>query len=245
MFSSIQLDDASERGVLEAKDTVTYGGISLKTVLLLALTVISGALCMSGIIPTNLVFGLLMGSVFGGVLFVLLGTLVPGAAMVCAILYSICEGAFLGLLSALFELEYPGIVSGAVICAVVVFGVMLFLYSMGIVRVGGKFRRFMLIAGISLMVFYGIMGVGVAFGWTIALEFSGTGPLGLLLTIFLVLYGAFMLLFDFDRATFYVDSQAPKKYEWTCAFALMLDVIYIYIEVLRLLAIIASRAKDN
>lgn len=241
VFSSVKLD---EEVVSSDYSQATYGGVSLKTAISLVLLVVSAILCISGVIPAEVTVVLLIGSMVASFICVLLGRLIPGAAMVCTIIYAVCEGAWLGLLSFVLEEAIPGIVSGAVIVTVVIFAVSLFLYAVGLIRVGSRFRRFAFTFGLSLLIFYAIMGIGAIFSWSIALEFFGTGALGIVLSVVFLIYGCITLISEFGYATSIVENGCGKKYEWTVALGLLVSIVYIYVYVLRLLLIIAARNRN-
>ena len=127
-----------------------------------------------------------------------------------------------------------------------IFGVMLLLYSTNIIKVTGKFIRVMSGIGITILVvslIYLISSLINPNNILITALYNNTGIL-LLVSGFILIYGAFMLALDFENINIMVANGFDKKYEWTASLGLMVTIVWIYVEVLRLLAIIASRSRD-
>ena len=159
--------------------------------------------------------------------------------------YGAAEGVFLGGLSQWYSTAYaetaPNLVSQAVIGTFVAFGTMLFLYKSGIIKVNGKFKKVFMVAMVSYLViavaslissFFGVGG-----GW----GFYGVGGLGLLLCIAGVGLASFSLVMDFELITQSIAAGAPEKESWRMAFGLMVTLVWLYLELLRLLAILQGR----
>ena len=159
--------------------------------------------------------------------------------------YGAAEGVFLGGLSQWYSTAYaetaPNLVSQAVIGTFVAFGTMLFLYKSGIIKVNGKFKKVFMVAMVSYLViavaslissFFGVGG-----GW----GFYGVSGLGLLLCIAGVGLASFSLVMDFELITQSIAAGAPEKESWRMAFGLMVTLVWLYLELLRLLAILQGR----
>lgn len=163
------------------------------------------------------------------------------------LLYAAAEGVFLGGISYWFtqyavERGYQGnLVGQAVIGTLVAFGVMLFLYSSRIIKVNGTFMKVMIVAMASYLLIALASLVSAMFGVGGGWGFYGAGPLGIVLCLFGVGLAAFSLCMDFESITQAVRYGVPERESWRMAFGLLATLIWLYLEILRLLSIINSR----
>ncbi|GAB3566037.1 Bax inhibitor-1/YccA family protein [Spelaeicoccus albus] len=173
----------------------------------------------------------------------------PSPALI--IIYAAAQGVFLGGISGIFEGMYSGIVLQAVIGTFSVFGVMLALFASGKIRVTPKFTKMLLMAVIGYGVFC-LVNLGVMLfnpdmsmfgmrGIEVDLPIIGRMPLGIVIGVVAVVLAAFCLVMDFDMIQKGVQNGIPRKYAWTCAFGLMVTLIWLYIEILRILALFRGR----
>jgi uncharacterized YccA/Bax inhibitor family protein len=169
----------------------------------------------------------------------------PSAGLILA--YSAVQGVFVGGISAFYEAQFPGVVAQAVIATLVVVGVTLALFASGKIRSSKRATKIFLVAMVGYLVFslvnLGIMLFGGADGnpWGLRGEVEIMGiPLGVILGVFVVILAAYSLVLDFDFIQQGVRNRAPKKYEWTGVFGIMVTVIWLYLEILRMLAIAQS-----
>ena len=151
--------------------------------------------------------------------------------------YAGLEGLFVGGISQAFESRWNGIVPQAVLGTLAVFAVALFAYKSGRVRVTPKFQRTVLIAMGGYLVFclvnFGLVLFGVGGPWGLR-----QGALGLLIGLFAVGLAAAMLILDFDFAEQGVKNGVPERFSWLAAFGLVVTLVWLYIEMLRLIAIL-------
>ncbi len=226
-------------------DVASYGGITAKTLTLLLTAVASGFLFLyavyTGAIGIESVFGFLIGSMIVGFIAVIMSRNVR-FAMIAGIVYAFAEGILLGTITALAELYAPGIAFTALIGTVAVFTVMLFLYSSRIIRVTTRFRKIVVGALISVIVTMVIFWIISIVAPTFVQTFYSPG-LALLVTGILIILGAFMLTLDFERAEAIVSGGYEKRYEWVVSIGLMVTIVWLYIEILRFLLILASRNR--
>ena len=189
---------------------------------------------MSAILPWLLIGGI------GGFIMALVTTFRPQSSGVTAPIYAVLEGLFLGGISAVFEMQYPNIVMRAVGLTLAVFVVMLSLYRSGMINVNRKFMLGVMAAtgGIALMYFVsfiaGMFGANMGFLY-------GNSNLSIGISLVVVVVAALNLVLDFafiERAS---QSGAPKYMEWYGAFGLMVTLVWLYLEILRLLSKLASR----
>jgi uncharacterized YccA/Bax inhibitor family protein len=158
--------------------------------------------------------------------------------------YSAVQGVFVGGISSFYEWMFPGIVVQAVIASLVVVGVTLALFASGKIRASKRATKVFLIAIIGYSVFslvnLGIMIFGGANGnpWGLRGDVEIFGiPLGVVLGVFVVILAAYSLVLDFDFIQRGVQNRAPRRFGWTGAFGIMVTVIWLYLEILRMLAI--------
>jgi uncharacterized YccA/Bax inhibitor family protein len=157
------------------------------------------------------------------------------------IAYALVEGVFVGGFSRLIN-DWIGqdVVQQAVLGTLVAFGVMLTLYRTKIVRVNGRFMKVMMVALISYAVIALASFVSAIFGLGGGWGFYGVGGLGLLLCVAGVGLAAFSLMIDFEAVTQAIAMGLPERESWRLAFGLIVTLVWLYIEILRLLAILNS-----
>lgn len=233
VFNSIERSQA-----YESVDAASYGGIISKTAILLLTAVLSGFLAINYLPPETL-YGVLVGAFIFAFISVLIASFSVRLAPIFSVTYALFEGVLLGVITMVFEAYVPGVATAAVLATGAIFTVMLFLYSSRTIRVTHRFRRIMygVLFGILLFVVLSLLlslaGVEVAF----------TTPLVLLVSGVFIVFGALMLTLDFDRAEMIVEGGADKRYEWMVALGLMVTIVWIYLELLRFIAIIANSRR--
>jgi uncharacterized YccA/Bax inhibitor family protein len=165
----------------------------------------------------------------------------PSPALVLS--YAAVEGVFVGGITMFFEAIYPNIAVQAVIGTLIVVGVTLALFTSGKIRASKKATKVFMIAMIGYVVFSVLnvilMATGVntdAFGLRSAPIFGI--PLGVILGVLVIVMAAYALVLDFDMIQTGVKRGAPRVYGWSAAFGIMLTVVWLYLEILRLLAIL-------
>jgi uncharacterized YccA/Bax inhibitor family protein len=148
--------------------------------------------------------------------------------------YAGLEGLFVGGISKAFETQWNGIVAQAVLGTLSVFGVALFAYRSGRIRVTPKFQRTVLIAGGGYLVFC-LINLGV-----VAFTDNNLrgGLFGILIGLFAITLAAAFLIMDFDFAEQGVRNGLPERYSWLAAFGLVVTLVWLYIEFLRLISIL-------
>ena len=159
----------------------------------------------------------------------------PGLARILGPIYALGQGVFLGAISKAYNNFQSGIVVQAVGATMAVFAVMLLLYSTRIIKVTDKFRRTIIFATLGLMAFYMISLVFSLFGATVPFINDAT-PIGILFSVFAAGLAAMNLALDFDLIERGVKQGWPKQMEWFCAFGLLITLVWLYLELLRLLS---------
>jgi uncharacterized YccA/Bax inhibitor family protein len=165
----------------------------------------------------------------------------PMWAKVLAPVYALAQGFFVGVVSHFYDAAYDGIVIQAVGATLAVFGVMLFLYKTRIIKVTNRFRRIVVAATMGLMAFYLVTFVLSLFGIKIGAFMSDASPLGIAFSIFAAGLAAFNLALDFDFIERGSKANLPKGMEWVAAFGLLVTLVWLYLELLRLLAKLQRR----
>jgi uncharacterized YccA/Bax inhibitor family protein len=155
---------------------------------------------------------------------------------VTAPIYALLEGLVLGGLSAMFELRYPGIAMEAVGLTFGTLFVMLFLYKSGLIKVTQKFRMGVVAATGGIMVFYLLTWLLSMFHISMFNSVYGSGVVGIGFSLFVVAIAALNLVLDFDFVEQGVTVGAPKYMEWYAAFGIMVTLVWLYLEMLRLLS---------
>jgi uncharacterized YccA/Bax inhibitor family protein len=149
--------------------------------------------------------------------------------------FALAEGVALGAISALFEAQYPGIVMSAVLGTFAAFIGTLAAYKFLDIKVGDKFRRGV-IAGMFGMVGLGLLSLVLSF-FGIQSPLYGSGPIGFLFALAGLVLGVFMLILDFDFVENGVAAGLPERESWRAAFGLTVSLVWIYTNLLRILAI--------
>jgi uncharacterized YccA/Bax inhibitor family protein len=161
--------------------------------------------------------------------------------------YAAFEGLFVGGISAFFEFIWPGIVVQATLATLTVVGVTLALFASGKVRASKRATKIFMIAMIGYLVFslinlglmlFNVPIAGGAFGLYSAPSFLFGIPWGVIIGIFVVIMAAYSLVLDFDQIQQGVRNGAPRQYAWLGAFGIMVTVVWLYVEILRILAIL-------
>lgn len=154
--------------------------------------------------------------------------------------YAVCEGLFLGGISATFEASYPGIVSQAVAGTFAALFAMLILYRTNMIRCTDKFRSVIFIATLSIAAVYLVDFIGSFFHMHVPMINAAT-PAGIAISAVICVIAALNLIIDFDFIERGSQMMLPKDMEWFGAFGLMVTLVWLYLEILRLLAKLQDR----
>jgi uncharacterized YccA/Bax inhibitor family protein len=185
------------------------------------------------------VYPWMIGGMVGGFICALVTIFKKEWSPVTAPLYALLEGLVLGGLSAVFELRYPGIAIEAVGLTFGTLFVMLFIYRTGIIKVTDKFRLGILAATGGIALFYFVEILLNLFGinfFNSPTGVNGSGIIGIGFSLVVVGIAALNLVLDFDFIEKGVQFGAPKYMEWYGAFGIMVTLVWLYLEMLRLLS---------
>ena len=225
-------------------DTMTASGTASAALLLMLLLVASAMFGWSSVsesVEGAVTFPgwAMAGALFGFVCAIVL-TFKPKLARVLAPVYAIAEGVFVGAISKVFNTAYDGIVIQAVGITLGVFVTMLVLYRTGVIRVTDKMRRTIIGATLGIAIFYGVSFLLSLFGMNISF-FNSSSPMSIGFSFLVAGLAAMNLALDFDFIERGEASGLPKYMEWYAAFGLMVTIVWLYLEILRLLAKLRDR----
>lgn len=224
-------------GTAYGSEAMTLDGTVNKTGLLLLILIAGSAMTWGS--PAAMGGWLAIG-IFGGLVAAIVTAFKPDIAMYTAPIYAFLEGIFLGGISSLLEMQYPGIVIQAVLLTFGTAAAMLVLYRTHVIKVTQKFRLgvFAATGGIMLAYFFSFIlsffGIHMGIIW-------GNGPFGIFFNIIVVGVAALNLILDFDFIEEASAQNAPKYMEWYGAFSLIVTLVWLYIEFLRLLSSMQRR----
>lgn len=159
---------------------------------------------------------------------------------VIAGIYAVCEGLFIGGISAIFEKMYPGIVIQAIASTFAALFSLLFLYRIGAIKCTDKFRSVIFMSTLSILGIYLINFIGSFFGMHVPQIFTSSN-IGIGFSLVVVVIASLNLIIDFDFIEQGAQRMMPKSYEWYGAFGLMVTLVWLYIEILNLLAKLRDR----
>jgi uncharacterized YccA/Bax inhibitor family protein len=180
---------------------------------------------------------LMITSVFGGLALALIMAFKKPWASFLAPGYALLEGLFVGSVSAMYDYAYPGLPTQAVALTLLVTLIMFLIYRYRIIKVTGKFRTVIVVATAAIGVFYLVQWITfLASGSPIGGFTNAATPLGIGFSVLVTALAAFNLLLNFDTIEKGAEMKAPKYMEWYSAFGLLVTVVWLYLEILRLLS---------
>lgn len=238
--------------------TMTVEGTAIKTMVLVAILLIvaaitwwqvlipveavaeAGKAAASNFLVSQNVYIYMIVGVLGATILAIVTMFVPRISPFTTPLYAVFEGAALGSISALFEKIYPNIVLQAVGLTVGVLAAVLVLYSMRVLQATPRFQKIIIAATLSIAVVYLVSIVVNLFGGRVP-YIHDSGPIGIGFSIVVCVIAALNLVLNFNFIEQNARRGAPKYMEWYSGFALLLTLVWLYIEILNLLAKLRSR----
>ncbi|WP_295837835.1 Bax inhibitor-1/YccA family protein [uncultured Microbacterium sp.] len=237
---------AVDTGRMTVEDTV------MKTLALFGILVVTAVVgwiwTMSGVTAANpqpSALPMIIGGL-GGFVLAMVAIFKKKPSVPVFVAYAAFEGLFIGGISAFFEMMFPGIVLQATLGTLSVVGVTLALFASGKVRASARATKIFMIAMVGYLVFsllnlglmlFNVPLAGGAFGLRSGIEIFGI-PLGVIIGVVVVIMAAYSLVLDFDQIQRGVRNGAPRVYGWVGAFGIMVTVVWLYVEILRLIAIV-------
>ena len=226
----------SMTGSIGASEVMTINGVVNKTGLALLLLIVSASITWSNPNLSGLaIFGFVVGLVAA-----ITTIFKPTIANITVPVYAISQGFVLGAISRVFEIQYPGIAVQAIFLTFGTLGSLLLAYISGLIKATENFK---------LGVFAATGAIGILYLINFVMSFFGTGigvihsssPMGILFSLGVVVIAALNLVLDFDFIEEGAEIGAPKYMEWYATFGLLVTLIWLYIEILRLLSKLNSR----
>lgn len=214
--------------------TVNKTGLSL--LILIAMASVTWNMGLKGELPTAYIWGGIIGGLIVAMVTIFKKTWAPTTTP----LYAALEGLALGGISVFFEMKYPGIVSQAVFLTFGTLGALLFAYKSGLIKATENFKLGVVAATGGIFILYLLSFVLGMFGVSVPLIHS-SGTFGILFSLFVVIVAALNLVLDFDFIEAGAEQGAPKYMEWFGAFGLLVTLVWLYLEILHLLAKLKER----
>jgi uncharacterized YccA/Bax inhibitor family protein len=224
--------EAAFSGAWDRTEPMTLQGVINKTGILLLLCMAAAAFAWTH--PALRGPFVLIGLI-GGFIACMVGIFKPTTSPVAAPLYAVLEGLCLGAISQYFELRHPGIAVNAMMLTFGVLGVMLVLYTTRTIRVTSGLVKGVAAATAAIVLVYVVDLVLGLFGIRMPL-LNSSGPMGIGISLVIVGVAAFNLLIDFAVVEDGVSRGSPRYMEWYCGMALLITLVWLYLELLRLLS---------
>lgn len=228
-------------------NTMTMSGAVNKSILLTLMVFVSGGASWYAAEAGMIGSGMMYVGLFGGLIAAMVGIFKPSASPIAAPIYAIFEGIFLGLISLFIASAvdgenngfFSGIVFQAVILTASVLLIMLMAWKSGLIKVTEKLRSGIVMATGAVFVVYMLSFVLGMFGVNIPYLHEG-GIIGIGISLVIIGIAAFNLLLDFDLFEKGEQAGAPSYMEWYAAMGLLITLVWLYIEILRLLSMLSS-----
>lgn len=219
---------------IPAGERLTMNDVMVKTGINLGLVAVGAAVAWNA--PVLMLLGLVGGLVLG-----LVNSFKKKVSPVLVMTYALMEGLLLGGLSAVVDMRYPGVAVQAVLATLVVAGTTLALFANGKLRATPKLNKIFMIGAIGYLVYglISILGAGI-FGSSLNSFSIGGIPLGLVVGLFAVALATYSLLLDFTTTSEAVEAGLPERESWRLAFGLTASLVWLYVEILRVLMYLAS-----
>ena len=226
---------------------MTVGGTATKALILLALVFAAGAytwkIFNEAINPASVSTWMFVGLI-GGFITALIISFSPKSAPYLAPIYAVLEGLFLGAISAAYNSAFaeiaPNIVINAILLTFLAAALMFTVFRSGLIKVNSRFVKIIMIAISTVLVYYIILMILRLFGVSVPM-LTGSSPLSIGISVVIVFIAAFSLLLDYNFIETASANGAPKYMEWYGAFGLMVTLVWLYLEILKLLGKVSRR----
>lgn len=250
-LSGKTFENYAPTGIGQESTTMTLDGTVNKSaflvILVMAVALIPWNIYFAGstpfsdapFVPGNVTVYLIGGTI-GGLIFALITIFKQNLSPFTAPCYAICEGFAMGALSAIFEAQYPGIALQAIFLTLAILFSLLLAYKSGLIKVTENFKLGVVAATGGIFLVYMFSFIGGMFGFNVP-YIHESGLFGIGFSCFVIVVASLNLVLDFDFIEHGAESNAPKYMEWYAAFGLLVTLIWLYIEILRLLAKLRDR----
>jgi len=234
-FKNLSVDRSS--GAIRRNELMTIKGTVDKTAISMILLLLSGYFVYSEqLISLTIVGGI------GGLIAALITIFNKKASPITVPIYAVFEGFLLGGISYLYGQQFDGIVFNAIVLTLTILFSLLFAYRSGIIKATNNFKLGVFAATGGIFLFYVVALIGSFFGLNFSiLDPTNSSMTSILFSLFIVVIASLNLVLDFDFIEEASENGAPKYMEWYGAFGLLVTLVWLYLEILRLLAKINSR----
>ena len=222
-------------------NVMSVQGAAFKTAVLMVILLITGSFSWSQVLSENptIGYGSMVIGFIGGAILAFVTIFFPKASPITAPIYAALQGLAMGGISAVFETRYSGIVVQAVGLSLGILAVLLVIYGSGVIRVTDKFRIGVVAATGAVCLVYLASMILRWFGVEIPFIHQ-TGPIGIGFSVVVIIIAALNLILDFDFIEQGARMGAPKYMEWYGGFSLLVTLVWMYLEILRLLSKLRS-----
>jgi uncharacterized YccA/Bax inhibitor family protein len=224
-----------------ATAAMTLQGTAIKTSVLVAIMVLTGGYAWNQVLNQleeggpGMGYGLIAAGALGGMIVAFITVFAPKVSPFTAPLYAALEGLVVGAVSAVYQTRYHGIVGEAISLSIGTLAVLLFLYASGIIRATENFKIGVVAATGGIFLVYMVDMILRLFGASVPFIHE-SGPVGIGISLVIVVVAALNLILDFDFIERGVEQGAPKYMEWYGGFSLLVTLVWMYLEMLRLLS---------
>jgi uncharacterized YccA/Bax inhibitor family protein len=236
-MSNPLLKDSVFSSPIRSNDVMTVSGTINKSIILWVLLIASAFYSWT---HPNIIMPLLVPLLIAGFVIVMVSIFKKETTLFISPLYAICEGLILGAISLSFEKSYPGIVVNTILLTICVLFCMLAAYKTGMLRATPRFQKVIVFSMLAICLVYVIDLLLNLFGAGSLLYIHNSSGLGIIISLVVVAVAALNLIIDFDLIEQGSQQGSPKYMEWYSAFALMITLVWLYVECLRLL----SKTRD-
>lgn len=232
----------TQHGAIGVSETMTIQGTANKAFILLALLSLGAYFSWREFFAGNmaLLTPLMIGGAIGGFVLGLVTVFKKTWSPVTAPIYAVAQGLFIGAVSATYELKFPGIVIQAAGLTICVFAGLLFAYKSRLIHATENFKLGMAAAMGGILILYLVMFVAGFFGVQFTM-LHDSGPVSIGFSAVICIVAALSLVMDFDFIESGEAARAPKYMEWYGAFGLLVTLVWLYLELLRLLSKLNKR----
>ena len=231
----IKVDTLDENKIMTTQGTIAKTALLLGIVVLVAYY--AWTLCASGYADKAQMF--LIGGAIAGLVLAIITSFKPDASPITAPAYAACEGLVVGVASYAYGQAFGGIIFNAIGITILTLFTMLFLYTTGVIKATPTFKKVVLTSTVAVFIFYLIGFIGALLGHPMTVFNGGTA--GIIISLLICGVAASNFIIDFDFIEQGAKNALPKYFEWYGGFALLVTLIWLYLEVLRLLAQLNSR----